>query len=178
MADKCPACLRPFEKMLDYPLVLVKKVEVHPVSEVIDYLSPEAQEVKIAREQALGDESQEMKLSLQGINRTPEIAAAYESQPVQKYFQALKSYEGRLISPRELVPKLASDKYFKGAYPLPRTRLYLTLSEVNPKRENRIFQVICCSRGPNLGSAGGPTLQHLAALASIHYEGRLKSRDY
>lgn len=27
-------------------------------------------------------------------------------------------------------------------------------------------------KGPNLGSAGGPTLQPLAALASIHYAGR------
>lgn len=170
--DKCPTCLRPFEKMPDYPLIFVRKVEVHPVSEVLDYLSPEAHEVKIAREHVLGDESHELKLRLQGINRTPEIAAAYETEPVKKYFQALKSYEGKLMSPDELVPKLVSDKYFKGAYPLPGTKLYLTLSEAKPKRESRISQVICCCKGPNLGSAGGPTLLHLAALASVHYEGR------
>lgn len=172
MADKCPLCLRPFKKMLDYPLVLVRKLEVHPVSEVLDYLSPEAQEATIARGQALGDEPPETKLSLQGINRTPEIATAYESEPVQKYFQALKNQEGKLIRPGELLPSLEPDKHFKGAYPLPGTGLYLTLSEADPGQGHRISQVICCCKGPNLGSAGGPTLLHLAALASIHYDGR------
>lgn len=46
MVDKYPACLRLFEKMLDYALVFVRNVEIHPVSEVLDYLSPEAQEAK------------------------------------------------------------------------------------------------------------------------------------
>ena len=172
MAGKCPACLRPFEKMLDYPLILVRKVEVHRVSEVIDFFSEEAQKARTARGRALDDESSEKKSSLQGINRTPEIARAYESEHVQKYFQAIQSQQGKLLPPRELLPTLEPDKYFKWAYPLPGTKLYLTLFEATPQPGGRIAQVMCCSKGPNLGSAGGPTLQHLAALASIHYEGR------
>jgi hypothetical protein len=158
--------------MLDYPFVFVRKVEVHPVSEVLDYLSPEASEAKIACERAFGGELPETKLSLQGINRTPELAAAYESEPVQKYFQAIKIQEGTVIRSRDLLPQLEPDRYFKGAYPLPGTRLYLTLSEADPRQGHGVSQVICCCKGPNLGSAGGPTLLHLAALASIHYDGR------
>jgi len=158
--------------MLDYPLVLVHKVEVHPVSEVIDLFSEEAQKVGAARGHTLDNESPEKKFSLQGINRTPEIAAAYESEPVKRYFQALQSQQGKLLPPRELLPGLKPDKFFKWAYPLPGTKLYLTLSDATPRQAERVCQVMCCSRGPNLGSAGGPTLQHLAALASIHYERR------
>lgn len=173
MADKCPTCLRPFEKLLDYPKVLVRKVEIHRVDEVIDWLSEEAQKVRLASEHALDGGLLERNLSLQGINRTPEISVAYESKPVQTYFRTLQSLEGKIVSPRELLPRLEPDKYFKRAYPLPGTKLYLTLSEATRQRTGRISQVMCCSKGPNLGSAGGPTLQHLAALASIHYEGRL-----
>lgn len=172
MADKCPTCLRPFERMLDYPLILVRAIEVHSVSEVIDYLSEEAQIARIAQGRTMDEESQRGTLRFQGINRTPEIAAAYESEPVQKYVQALKNHQGKIIPPRELLPKLEVDKYFKSAYPLPGTKLYLTLSDATAPQAERMCRVIYCCKGPNLGSAGGPTLQHLAALARIHYEGR------
>lgn len=158
--------------MLDYPIILVCKVEIHRVSEVIDYVSDEAHNARMARGQALDDEYSEKKFSLHGINRTPEIAAAFESEPVQEYFRALQSQQWKVLPPRELLPRLKPDAYFDGAYPLPETKLYLTLSEATSERAERISQVMCCSKGPNLGSAGGPTLQHLAALASIHYEGR------
>jgi len=158
--------------MLDYPLVLVRKIEIHRVSEVIDYLSEDAHKARMAREPALDDEAPRQKFSLLGINRTPEIAAAYESEPLQKYFQALRSRERKLLSPHELLPRLEPDAYFRSAYPVPGTRLYLTFSEATPRRADQISQVTCCSQGPNLGSAGGPTLQHLAAFASIHYQGR------
>jgi hypothetical protein len=168
--------LRPFEKLLDYPKVLVHKVEIHRVAEVIDWLSEEASKVRLASRDTLDDELAERKFSLQGINRTPEIAAAYESKPVQNYFGTLLSLEGKIVSPRELLPKLEPDKTFKHAYPLPGTKLYLVLSEAAPQQEERIAQVAAYSMGPNLGSAGGPTLQHLAALASIYYEGRLETQ--
>lgn len=158
--------------MLDYPLVLVRKVEVHPVSEVIDYLSEEAQQARIAREDVGAHEFSDKNLRIHGINRTPEIAAACESEPLQKYLEGLKSQEGKVLPPHELLPRLQPDKYFKGAYPLAGTKLYLTLSEAVPRQVGRISQVMYCCKGPSLGSAGGHTLQHLAALASIHYEGR------
>lgn len=158
--------------MADYPFVFVRKVEVHPVSEVIDYLSEDAQQARLALTRARDRTPAESMFSLQGITRTPEIAAAYESELVQKYFQVLKSLQGKVVRPQELVPRLAPDGYFKKAYPLPETTLYLTLFEAEPQAAFRIAQVMCCCRGPNLGSAGGPTLQHLTALASIHYEGR------
>lgn len=177
MADKCPTCLRPFEKMLDYPLILVRNVEIHPVSEVIDYFSEEALRARIHRGRALDDQSSVTDLSLQGINRTPEIAAVYESEPVQKYFQLLQNQQGKLLPPHELLPKLKPDKYFKQAYPLPGTKLYLVLSEDASHGVERTCRVVYCCEGPNLGSAGGPTLQHLAALASIYYEGRIGTKE-
>lgn len=143
--------------MLDYPLVLVREVAVHDVSEVIDYWSEKAQRARNARGRAL-DDSKEEKVPLRGINRTPEIGRAYESEPVQEYLNILRSRQGEILPPRDLLPGLEPDKYFKGAYPLPGSRLYLVLSEAAPRQGSRVSEVIFCSKGPNLGSAGGPTI--------------------
>ena len=67
-------------------------------------------------------------LALEGINRTPEVAFAFESQAVQTYLQNLKGYEGLEVNPDELAPHLEADGYFKWAHRIPGTQMYMSLS--------------------------------------------------
>lgn len=157
--------------MLDYPFVLVRKVEVHPLAEVMDDSSEDALQAMTRPERAPDADLLDQHPRHRGINRTPEIAAARELRPLRDYLDALRNQEGKVLSPRELLPILEPDKYFRWAYPLPETRLYLGLSEEGRGAE-RICHVLWYCKGPNLGSAGGPTLQPLTALASIYYTGR------
>ena len=63
---------------------------------------------------------------------------------------------------------------FKFAHPIPETKLFLSLTEEkadNPSAGVADVEVYC--DGPNLGSAGGPTLLALGAIGRIHYQGLL-----
>ena len=173
MEDRCPCCRRPLEKMRDYPLIFVRKVEIRPVPEVIDYWSAEALRARQAHRQPPQEEPLNQAMRLEGINRTPDVAAAYHSDAMQSYFRTLQGYQGQEVSPTELLPPLQSDTYFKWAFPIPGSRLYLSFSEAVHEGAERICEVVLYGRGPNFGSAGGPTLQPFGAVAAIHYEGHL-----
>jgi hypothetical protein len=55
-----------------------------------------------------------------------------------------------------------------------RTDIWLALTEAEQCAESRrTAEVQALCQGPNLGSAGGPTLLHLGAIALIHYQGLL-----
>ena len=173
MAELCPCCNRPLEKMLDYPLVLVRRVEILPIPEVMDYWSEEAARARLTRGEATLGKLPSEQVPLAGINRTPEVASAYQSQAVRRYFRTLESLIGQEVAPARLAPELERDKYFKGAYSLPGTHLYISLDEGEPEDEVRVCRVVFLGQGPNLGSAGGPTLQQFGAVAAVYYEGRL-----
>lgn len=171
MVDRCSCCLRAFEKMQDYPLILVRRVERLPLPEFMDHFSAEAAQLQL---QLYREERQDPnRLWSAGINRTPEIAAAYESEEVQKYLRFLESHQGQEVAPDELAPQSTSHAYFKGTYPIPDTRILLSLLEGEPEGAERICSVMFLGEGPNLGSAGGPTLQLYGAVANVRYEGRL-----
>ncbi|GEM_PF-2387389 len=172
----CPCCGRPFEKIQDYPKVLILRVEILGVPEAIDYWSEEALRADLeARRGAIDSGLSHDLTNRVGINLTPEIASAYHSEVIQGYFKIIKGYQGGETEPGSLKPPLKPDSYFKWAYPIPETRLYLSLSEAEPEEGVRICQVMLHTRGPNFGSQGGPTLQPLGPIASIHYQGRLLS---
>jgi hypothetical protein len=174
MAEQCPCCLRPLEKMQDYPLVLVCQIEKLPIPEFIDRWSAEAAQAQL---RLSGNElPDQQRLFSRGINRTPEIAAAYESQEVQSYLSSLEGYQGQEVSPAELAPQLKASGYFKWAYSIPGTKLYLSLSEGEPEGAERTCEVVFHGEGPNLGSGGGPTLQEYGRVAVIRYQGRLMAR--
>ena len=60
--------------------------------------------------------------------------------------------------------------------PVAETGIYLSLADSEVSADNaRIAEVQVHCDGPNLGSAGGPTLQPLGAVARLHYEGLLAS---
>lgn len=170
---RCPCCQRPLEKMLDYPTVLVLKVEILPVPEVMDYFSQEAARARLTRSQLSGGKLSNEHLDLWGINRTPEVASAYDSEVVQDYFRMLENCQGQEVDPNKLTPQLEPDKYFKGTYPIPGTQLYISLREAELQAGCRTCRVVLLGKGPNLGSAGGPTLQEFGAVAVMYYHGRL-----
>ena len=173
MPETCPACRRPLKTILDYPLVLVRTVERPPIPEWIDYWSGEALRARAAWSHLPGPEEFGAEIPPSGLNRTPELAAACESAVVQHYLRSLESYQGQVIPPTALLPPLKPDRYFTRAYPLPGSRLFVALDEAEPGGGARMCEVVFYAQGPNLGSAGGPTLQKVGAIATIRYEGRL-----
>ena len=159
--------------MLDYPLVSVRSIEVLPIPEVMDYWSDEAARAAMTRDQLRDDIHPEGQMELRGINRTQEVAVAYQSAAMQNYFRTLQIHQGQDVPPTRLSPQLAPDGYFRRAFPIPGTQLYVSLSEGEPEGDERVCRVVLYAKGPNLGSAGGPTLQELGVAATIRYVGRL-----
>jgi hypothetical protein len=168
----CPACGRPFKSLLDYPRVRIIGFERLPVPEAMDTFSAEATRRRLSRVRSLKDDP--ASLMAGGINMTPEIERACSTREVQEYLARLASLVGRELNPHELLPPLPAHGYFKWAYPVPGTAIYLSLSEAEATSEQeRVAEVEVHCEGPNMGSAGGPTLQPLGAVARLRYEGLL-----
>jgi hypothetical protein len=107
---------------------------------------------------------------------TPLIARACETSEVQDYLGRLAALRGREVAPQELLPSLPAHGRFRRAYPVPRTGIYLSLSDPETSTDaERVAEVQVHCDGPNMGSAGGPTLQSLGAVARLRYEGLLVS---
>ena len=107
---------------------------------------------------------------------TPVIADACETDEVRAYFRQLEGLVGKDVAPDELLPPLRPHGCFGWAYPLAGSGIYLALEDTEPESVGqRITQVMTYCDGPNLGSAGGPTLQPLGAVAQLHYLGLLAS---
>jgi hypothetical protein len=116
--------------------------------------------------------------SRQGINMTPEIDRACQTPQVQKYLDRLADFVGHDTEPSKLMPPFPADRVFKGAHPGAGTPIFLSLTEGEPTAEgSRTAEVQALCSGPNMGSAGGPTLMHLGAIARLTYQGLLKSGD-
>jgi hypothetical protein len=173
-AHHCPACGRAFQDILDYPRVRVLAVERLPVPETVDYLSAAAAERRLARRPR--DASDPGTRPEDGINRTPEVARACDTPAVQGYLTHLAGLSGQAVSPRQLVPPFPASGYFARAHRIPDTELYLWLTDPEPPAADRgAAEVQVYADGPNMGSAGGPTLQLLGAVARLHYQGLLEA---
>ena len=62
----------------------------------------------------------------------------------------------------------------KWAYPVGDVGIYLSLADaVIQTGDTGTAEIQVHCDGPNLGSAGGPTLQPLGAIARLHYQGLL-----
>jgi hypothetical protein len=170
----CPACGRDFESILDYPRVRVISFERLPIPEAVDTMSRAAASKRLARRREKpGDE---YELSADGINMTPAIERACNTVVARDYFERLANAIGREVSPRELLPPLEPHCRFKWAFPVADSGIYLSLAESEVAfEEGRVAEVRVHCDGPNLGSAGGPTLQLLGAVARFEYEGMLKT---
>jgi hypothetical protein len=143
-----------------------------PIPETVDYMSEAAAEKTLARKRQ--EHSGHGTHRDDGINLTPEMARACDTPQVQEYLAHLAELPGKRVSPRELLPSLKRDAYFRWAYPIPNTALYLGLDDpVPPSRDKGTTEVQFYSEGPNFGSGGGPTLQLLGAIARLEYQGVL-----
>src|SRR5437879_5254016 len=93
-SDHCPACLRAFKGVLDYPFVQVISFERLPIPEAMDSFSEAA-----ARKQLeLRRREPDMRgWPEQGINMTPAIARACETPAVRDYLQYLEGLRGREV---------------------------------------------------------------------------------
>ena len=177
----CPACGRDFKHVLDFPRVLVLAFERLPIPEAVDYWSAAAIEKQIARRKAEefdlnapGASRQERLHRQDGINMTPVIAQVLNLAEVQDYLARLTALAGQEVAPQELLPPLAAHAYFKWTYPVAGTGLYISLSDSDAPADNaRVAEVQVHCEGPNLGSAGGATLQPLGAIARLRYQGLL-----
>jgi hypothetical protein len=78
------------------------------------------------------------------------------------------------IEEQPLLPPMPADGYFKWAYPVPGTGIYLSMSEAEANDEQqRVAEIEAHCKGPSMGSAGGATLQPLGAVARFSYHGLL-----
>jgi len=169
----CPACGREFKRILDYPRVQVCCFERLPIPEAVDTMSGAAAEKQLARQRREG--TAKFEVSAGGINMTPAIEQACSAPEVQQYFECLARLVGEVVEPRRLLPPLAAHGRFKWAYPVADTGICLSLREAeNVGGQRRAAEVQVHCTGPNLGSAGGPTLQSLGAVARLEYEGLLE----
>jgi hypothetical protein len=135
--------------MRDYPIVVVHKVERLPIPEFIDGWSAEAPQLQ--RKLSSEEVQEPLRLFAPGINRTPEIAAAYESAEVQKYLRFLESYQGREASPADLATHLRLTGFSDGL-----TQYQEAADSFSPCRKvSPRGQSVFHGEGPNLGSAGG-----------------------
>jgi hypothetical protein len=171
----CPCCGRPLEQIFDYPHVQVLAMERLPLPEAVDDMSDAAAQKSLEWHRRKPFDND---WSRRGINMTPEIDRACQTLLVQQYLDRLSEFVGHKIAPNELSPPFPADRLFKGAYPVAGTPIYLSLTEGVPTAEGtRTAEVQTLCRGPNMGSAGGPTLMHLGVIARLTYQGLLTPAD-
>ena len=173
-SHNCPACSRQFQNILDYPYVRIDSFERMPIPEAIDHISGTAAEKRLQRAKASGVDD----LKRDGINMTPEIEKVYNTVEVVDYLAHLSTLTGQELVPNKLLPPFKSHGYFKWAYPVANTNIYISLKDPElPVDGKGTAEIQLHCKGPNLGSAGGATLQRLGTIACIHYQGLL-NRDF
>lgn len=171
-ADRsCPCCGRAFREVADFPRVRVISFDRLPTPEAIDDLSDAAARKAIEWHR---QHPHERDGARGGINMTPEIEEATRRPEVVAYLDCLAGFAGQEIEPREVFPPWPADGYFKKAHPIADTRIYLSLheGEATPAGD-RTTHIEALCKGVNFGSAGGPTLAVLGAIARITYRGLL-----
>jgi hypothetical protein len=170
--NKCPACHRAFESVFDYPAIKVTGFEQLPIPEAIDDMSAAAAERRLLAMRNVPGTQNIPRAG--GINLTPAIERACNKTLAQEYLLQLKSLVGMEVSPQALLPRIPPDRLFRRAYPIDDTGIYISVDDSKPNEAGeRHAEVGVYCEGPNLGSAGGPTLQRLGAIAIVRYEGLL-----
>lgn len=168
----CPACGRKFTGVMDYPFVRILAMERLPVPEAVDSLSAPAAQKRLERRRHQPPDPTAWPED--GINMTPVIARAVDAPEVVEYLARLSALVGQEVNPQQLLPPLKASGYFPGAYLVADTGIYLSLSDPEPPAERgTVAEVQVHCDGPNLGSAGGATLQLLGAVARWRYQGLL-----
>lgn len=200
MVDKCPACEREFKSLNDYPLIYVASFNrksipsdlkfpfhdwtlfVGPNSEVNNERPPA--EVLDFFKQNRGAKQFEYNGWKWKLNGKWENGHYMRENPDQKeiiitklnpYLDKLESLVGKEVPKAELLPHFPRDSYFKCSFAIPDTAYQLMFDEQRKTQLGlRTTKLHIMGEGPNLGSAGGPTIQSLAKIGHLEYEGRIK----
>jgi len=150
--ENCPTCLRPFEKMLDYPLITLDKVEI-PEQGIATYLGC-------------------AKVNAEAIWKTAKSTA------ITNYLNTLSnvSVSGITLDPEDLLPGWPTDKYFKYVYSIYDENVNHILVEhkflyiaFHQSKDDDSCAIELLQTGPNFGSAGGPTLETVGTIATLRY---------
>jgi len=164
---RCPACGRGFASILDYPRVRILTFERLAIPEVLDSWSPTAAATRL--QQQRGE-----LVSPAVINRTTDIPLVCATPDVLTHLASLGTMSRHVIAPPQLLPPFQASSRFTWAYPVGDTGIYLSLAEAAAAPgDPPVAEVQTYCDGPNLGSAGGPTLQPLGAIARLRYQGLL-----
>ena len=170
--EHCPTCGRAFASIHDFPRVRVLDFERLPIPEAVDQMSAAALEKWQTRRSM--ELNRDDTFRQEGINMTPAIARLCEMSEVRNYVRKLEETVGQEVIPNQLLPPFKAHGHFRWAYPVVDTGLYLSLGEADAAAAGeRVAEVQVHCNGPNLGAAGGPTLQSLGAVAQIRYRGLL-----
>ena len=122
-----------------------------------------------------------MNVEINDSEKAPEISKLLgENEPVKKYMSSIKKLEGKEVTRSKVLPNFKKDNVFKEFYRIPGIEdLYLSLEERETKSgKGRLTELSVYGKGPNIGSAGGPTLKKISQIGKINYEGLLRSRAF
>jgi len=200
MIDQCPTCERQFQELDDYPLIYVASFNRRgipadlkfPFYDFTLFIGPNS-EAGSERPPAevLGFFKQNKRnkhLEYNGWKWTLEgkweDGHYHRENPDQReiivaslnpYLDSLEGFVGKEVLRSELLPQFPRDRYFRYSFGIPNTAYQLMFSEKGKTPAGlRIAELHLMGKGPNLGSAGGPTIRSLAQVGKLGYEGRVR----
>ena len=115
------------------------------------------------------------------FNHAPAMKVLLEQNaPLREYLESLQQMAGQEVPTREVSPKW-QQHYFPGVFHVPSglgvpnaNRFLLRLSESEDRPTGyRVAELGIWGDGPNMGSAGGPTIQRILSIGALNYEGRV-----
>jgi len=194
--DHCPACEREFKGITDFPLVYVasftrsdlSKLSVYHITVFFGPNSkmcnerPPALVLDFFRDRTAAAEffHEGWKWTLEGEwdrglyrRENPDHKAMVVGK-ISPYLDSLEKLVGKEAPIAQIMPPFPQGGYFKDAYFIPDSSNHLMFDEKEKSPSGlRVSEIHLMGRGPNLGSAGGPTIQSLAKLGVLEYEGRI-----
>jgi len=166
----CPTCLRPFTDVRDYPVTTVTKIEFPDHGIVLDTCTWASGGYRLDAE------------ALQiGETAWNEISG---NTALQEYLSGLKGISEQVpqkLKPEDLLPHWPKDSYYQHAYPIPGNfestdsakRYGWNKYYICESTDEGISKVALWTKGPNMGSAGGPSIQQVGVVATIHFQGNI-----
>jgi len=167
--ENCPTCRREFKSAMDYPQITVLEVVI-PEGGFIPDKGGWFENIEGGKERA--EEAKKKNTEL--------LSQLFKQNEVNLYLRQLRQLERTTVAPASLKPLLKADGYFKWAYPIAKGsdligndefwgQYYLGLQD----SKLGVCEIVLWQTGPNMGSAGGPTLSLLGTIATIKYSGKL-----
>ena len=200
MTDKCPTCEREFQNLDDYPLIYVasfnrgsipadlkfpfydwtifvgpnsKNCNERPPSEILDFFKNNngAKEFKYnGWKWTLKGEWEDGHYHRENPDQREIIVVR-----LNPYLDSLDGLVGREVPKAELLPQFQRDGRFRHAFNIPDTAYQFMFNEQGKTPTGlRVTELQLMGEGVNLGSAGGPTIQSLAKVGHLEYEGRVR----